>query len=464
MRASYRSRAAAPTAKRFVQSFSKDMLLRAGESQFDAVVGCVAAYTQRIWPSGRSCLPPIGGAVKPADGWPKNLTGRLRAAHVVARLDPISGGPSYSVPRLCEALAAAGAETTLLSVAEKDSGQRAFYHKGYHDCRFEWDHARIPILCRLRMSRGLSSALHDAALTADVIHNHGLWLMPNVVAGAASASGPTRLVVSPRGMLAPAALAFSRWKKRAFWALLQGPMIRGSACIHATSEQEYEEIRGFGLANPVAIIPNGIDLPEVPALLTAEPPVERVVLSLGRIHPKKGLPQLVLAWSKVEARNPGWRLRIVGPPELGHDNELRALATSLGLTSISIEGPLYGETKTAVYGDADIFVLPTLNENFGLTVAEALAAGTPVISTKGAPWSGLEHEGCGWWIDHGVEPLAAALAHAMALPRRELKAMGGKGRSWMARDFSWDFAGRNMLGVYLWLAHGAEPPPTIQFS
>ena len=78
-------------------------------------------------------------------------------------------------------------------------------------------------------------------------------------------------------------------------------------------------------------------------------------------------------------------------------------------------------------------VLPTLNENFGLTVAEALAAGTPAISTKGASWSGLEREGCGWWIDHGVEPLAAALAHAMALPREALKAMGDKGREWMVR-------------------------------
>ena len=111
---------------------------------------------------------------------------------------------------------------------------------------------------------------------------------------------------------------------------------------------------------------------------------------------------------------------------------------ALGLTRVSVEGPIYGDAKTAAYREADLFVLPTLNENFGLTVAEALAAGTPAISTKGAPWSGLESEGCGWWIDHGVEPLAAALAHAMALPREALKAMGDKGREWMARDFSWD--------------------------
>jgi glycosyltransferase involved in cell wall biosynthesis len=404
------------------------------------------------------------GAVESADGRPEASVGRLRSVHVVAGLDPANGGPSYSVPRLCEALVAAGAEATLHSVADIERSERASYNKGYHDCRFAWDYARIPILCRLRISWALSSALHDAALTADVIHSHGLWQMPNISAGSAAAGGPTPLVVSPRGMLAPAALAFSRWKKRAFWALIQGPVVRHASCIHATSEQEFEEIRSLGLANPVAVVPNGIDLPKLASLQSAEPAVDRVVLSLGRIHPKKGLARLVHAWSKVEARYPGWRLRIAGPPELGHDNELRALGVSLGVTRISVEGPIYGEAKTVAYRSADVFVLPTLNENFGLTVAEALAAGTPVISTKGAPWGGLEREGCGWWIEQGIEPLAAALAHAMALPREALKAIGNKGRKWMARDFSWDYVGSSMLDVYLWLARRAEPPASIRFG
>jgi glycosyltransferase involved in cell wall biosynthesis len=392
------------------------------------------------------------------------LTGRLRSAHVIAGIDPVDGGPSYSVPRLCGALAAVGAETTLLSVAREAGGQRDAYCRGYRDCRFAWDYTRIPILRGLRSSHGLSKALRDAALSADVIHNHGLWLIPNVSAGAAAASRRTPLVMSPRGMLAPAALAFSRGRKRAFWALLQGPAVRGAACIHATSEQEYEEIRSFGLTNPVAIIPNGIDLPELPTQWTTGPAPERIVLSLGRIHPKKGLARLVHAWSKVDAGCPGWRLKIVGSPEAGHDNELRALAMALGLTRVSIEGPVYGEAKTAAYREADLFVLPTLNENFGLTVAEALAAGTPAISTKGAPWSGLESEGCGWWVDHGVEPLAAALARAMVLPPEALKAMGDNGREWMMRDFSWDRIAQDMLDVYLWLARRAEPPPMIRFD
>src|SRR5260370_9177451 len=104
--------------------------------------------------------------------------------------------------------------------------------------------------------------------------------MPNVVAGRAAVRSRTPLVVSPRGMLAPAALVFSPLKKRAFWHLLQGPAIRGAACLHATSEQEYQEIRAFGLANPVAIIPNGIDLPKPNAALRPQPEPGAAVLSL----------------------------------------------------------------------------------------------------------------------------------------------------------------------------------------
>ena len=260
----------------------------------------------------------------------------LRIAHVVAGLDPIYGGPSYSVPRLCSALAGAGVETTLLSVAEQPGGQCDTYRNGHRDWRFAWDYKAIPVLCRLHWSRGLSRALYNLGNTVDVIHNHGLWLMPNIAAATAAAVRPTPLVMSPRGMLARAALAFSPLKKRAFWALCQGPAVRGAACLHATGEGEYAEIRDFGLSNPVAIILNGIDIPELPADLKRKPAGERVVLSLGRLHPKKGLDRLVRAWAKVEPDRPGWRLRIAGSAEARHDDELRALATSLCLRHVSV--------------------------------------------------------------------------------------------------------------------------------
>jgi glycosyltransferase involved in cell wall biosynthesis len=386
----------------------------------------------------------------------------LRVVHVVAGLDAAHGGPSHTVPRFCAALSRLGSHIELLSVDGKDEPAGKPTETDYDDHRFAQDYIPVPVLRDLRFSGALASSLRETARRADVIHDHGIWLMPNLHAGWAARAAGKPLVVSPRGMLAPAALAFSRRRKQAFWCLLQGPAIRHAACFHATSEQEYEEIRCFGVSSPVAIIPNGVDLS---ALSTPSSPVgDRTVLSLGRLHPKKGLDRLLQAWAEVEGRYPDWRLKIIGPAEHGYDQVLRASAAALGLTRVSVEGPVYGEAKLRAYQAADLFVLPTLNENFGQTVAEALMSEVPVIVTKGAPWSGLETQGCGWWIAHGVEPLVAALRQAMDMPRSTLKSMGAKGREWMAQDFSWERVAQEMLAVYRWLAFGDNPPSVVRFD
>jgi glycosyltransferase involved in cell wall biosynthesis len=184
-------------------------------------------------------------------------------------------------------------------------------------------------------------------------------------------------------------------------------------------------------------------------------------LSLGRVHPKKGLDQLIVAWAKLGAAADGWRLRIVGPSELGHADQLRALTAQLGLANVEIDGPAYGEAKLSEYRSADLFVLPTLHDNFAITVAEALAAGTPVIATQGAPWAGLAANQCGWWISQGSDALAAALDEAINLPPERLEEMGARGRDWMMRDFSWDRLGADMLEAYRWAVTGGAAPTFI---
>ena len=382
---------------------------------------------------------------------------------VVAGLDPTHGGPSYSVPRLCEALGDAGAVVTLLSVAGKGQAASDGNSAGYRSRSFRWDFANTPVLRDLRWSSGLAAAVRGDNSNVHIVHNHGLWLMPNVESGWASRGTQTPFMVSPRGMLASAALAFSNLKKRVFWTCLQGPVVRRASCLHVTSEAEYQDVRAFGLTNPVAIIANGVDVPDA-ITLPAERSGPRTVLSLGRMHPKKGLERLVRAWAAIEPYHPDWRLRIVGPAEDGHDVMLKALGEAIGVKRLSIEAPIYGEQKTAAFRDADLFVLPTLNENFGITVAEALAAGTPVIATDGAPWPGLEREGCGWWIAQGVEPLAATLKQTLAIPRERLNAMGAKGRDWMIRDFSWDRVAREMVATYRWLIDNGDPPASVRLA
>jgi glycosyltransferase involved in cell wall biosynthesis len=338
---------------------------------------------------------------------------KIRALHVVAGIEPIDGGPSYSVPGLCRSLVSSGADVTALSVMRGNEPPQT-RHRGFVDLRFPVYPGPLPLLKRLRFSRGLTGKLNAEAGQFDVIHNHGLWLLPNLQAAWAAQREKIPFIITPRGMLSPVALGFSAAKKKLFWSLLQGAAAKTAACIHVTSMEEYGDARACGLANPISIIPNGIDVPES-APAKGKQGHARVALSLGRIHPKKGLDRLIRAWAHIEMDRPAWRLRIVGPPELNHDEELRALARSLGLQRVSIEGPLYENDKLTAFREADLFILPTLSENFAMTVAEALAANVPVIATKGAPWAALESEQCGWWIDHGVEPMIETLRRATEL-------------------------------------------------
>jgi glycosyltransferase involved in cell wall biosynthesis len=384
------------------------------------------------------------------------------SAHILATIADPGAGPSYSVGALAASLDARGARTELHTVRGwRDSGAAAG-PAGVPLTAHRQDFPRTPLLGAMCLSGDLDRALRQTARSDVILHGHGLWLMPNIYPSWAARRGRARVVISPRGMLSAEALAFSRLRKRAFWRMFQARVLAEAACLHATSAAELGDIRAAGLTNPVAVIPNGVQLPPpTPIGNRYGPPT---VLSLGRVHPKKGLDVLLRAWAGVEADHPDWRLRIIGPAEHGHDDELKALSAALNLRRVSIEGPAYGPARLAAYRDADLFVLPTRSENFAMTVAEALGAGIPVISSKGAPWAGLEVEGCGWWIDHGPEPLAATLQSALDLPRESLRSMGARGREWMARDFSWDRIAGDMLAVYAWLAGGAERPVSVQLD
>ncbi len=386
-----------------------------------------------------------------------------RIVHIIAGISEKDGGPSYSVPRLADSLRPFSKDVVVRSLRSAENPRFADLSA------IQWfDRSNLGILKSLACSPSLRASIAVDASCGAVLHTHGLWLMPNLYPAweRMRVTNSCRVVHSPRGMLGAEALKISAWKKRFVWHLWQRDALRAADLIHATAVSEYEEIRAAGVSNPVTIIPNGIDLPPIPVSRTRQQNSgkERIALSLGRIHPKKGLDRLIRAWSRIQHQIPEWVLQIVGPAELDHDRELRALAVSIGAARVEISGPVFGDDKWAVYNSADLFVLPTLNENFAMSVAEALASELPVISTKGAPWSGLNIENCGWWIDHGVEPMAACLLAATSLPEKELKAMGRRGRLWMSRDFGWNRVGREMSQVYRWLQQGGDMPSTIRLG
>ena len=188
--------------------------------------------------------------------------------------------------------------------------------------------------------------------------------------------------------------------------------------------------------------------------------------SFWPIHPKKGVDILLHAWSQVMERHTEWRLSIVGTDaaygaKSDHLERMKTLAATLGLKRVQFSDPSYGEAKWAVYREADLFVLPTHSENFGMTVAESLAAGTPVIATKGAPWESLEAHQSGWWINVGIESLVVALENAMQHSRRELAERGENGRQWMESEFSWRSVAEKMDLTYRWLTGRGDLPAWV---
>lgn len=315
-------------------------------------------------------------------------------------------------------------------------------------------------LLRLPFRRALERAV--SASVPSLLHDHGIWLPPNRYVASMARRRGIPLVIHPRGMLEPWALAHRAWKKSIAMRLYQRKNLELAALFFVTAEQELASLRRLGLRQPVAVLPNGVDLPPLPAAgASRRMHSPRNAVFLGRIHPKKGLLNLVEAWSRL--RPADWRLRLAGPDEGGHLDEVLQRVRALGLAgSIEHVGVVAGESTSALLASADLFVLPSHSENFGLVVAEALSHGVPVITTRGTPWEGLVTRRCGWWIEPTADALADSLRSAFALDAATLQAMGAKGRAYAA-ELDWTSIARQTAEVYRWvLKRGSKPACVVE--
>ena len=297
---------------------------------------------------------------------------------------PNYGGPAFSVSRLAVALTEAGAEVGLWAPDQSAAATPL-----------------LPAWSSVRRMTGTAAEALDSFGTTDLLHDNGIWLPHNHRLAELAAKRGIARVVSIRGMLEPWALNHKRWKKRIAWWFYQRRDLRRANCHHATADTEARSVQALGLGVAVCVVPNGIDLaPANPRLAgVGGAKVSRnggkTALFLGRINPKKGLPMLIEAWARE--RPDGWLLKIAGPDEGGHRRQLENAVLAAGLDGVvSFIGPIAGQTKQSAFFEADLFVLPTYSENFGVAVAEALAHGLPVLTTTGAPWSMLPARGCGW--------------------------------------------------------------------
>ena len=295
--------------------------------------------------------------------------------------------------------------------------------------------------------------------SVDLVHAHGLWDGAVVAGERLARKAGCPFVVSPHGMLEPWAFRHNRLKKCLPWHLWERRALASADVLEAKSDMEAAGFPAVGLHNTAAVIPVGLDLPPEASKPPSQAGSRRCVF-LSRLHVKKGIDILLEAWART--RPVQWQLTIAGPDESGIMPSLRDLASRLGIASeVDFIGPVHGNAKWSLLRSADLFVLPSRSENFGIVVPEAMAVGVPCIATTATPWSLLQAEGLGWCVDPCPDALARALHQAISMPPTELEAMGDRGEAFVTARFSWKTIVRETVSLYHWLLRGGAPPSCL---
>ena len=304
----------------------------------------------------------------------------------------------------------------------------------------------------------------------DLLHTHGLWMYPSIASAWWARRQRKPLVVSAHGMLDSWAIKNSRAKKALAGILYENGHLRQARCLHALSDAEARAFRSYGLRNPICVIPNGLTLPKtrsevLPSWDSSLPKGAKVLLYLGRIHPKKGLRALLLALHQgIVARSveQSWFLVIAGWDQEGHLAELKSLSHQLDLERhVRFVGPQFGEDKKASFERADAFVLPSLSEGLPMVVLEAWSYELPVLMT---PYCNLPlgfSAGAAINIGFRSDGILEALRAISALSDLDRLQMGRLGHSLVAEMFAWDKVASNMREMYEWAAGGGPIPSSL---
>ncbi len=354
----------------------------------------------------------------------------MKIVHVIGSIDQSAGGPSRSVTQLC------------FYLASQDVKVEIWTRPSPKPIIEEHENLKIRFLNPIQLLRTFLKIRTD---DFSLIHLQHIWDPYIHIAAFFARRYKIPYLISPRGMLEPWILNRNRWKKQIALRVYQKRDLMKANCIHVTGPIEAQNVATLGFNNKIVEIPNGIDLSKIP-------PIERTygskkVLFLSRIHPKKGIEILLKVWKEMETR--GWVLEIAGNGDINYVTKLKEMASD----KVRFLGPVYGVEKWKLLSSADILVLPTYSENFGIVVAESLAVGTPVITTKETPWEELEQFNCGKWIQLNDENIQLAMTYFMSLYPSEVKKMGENGISLISHRYQIGVVASEMLGLYKKIIH-----------
>jgi glycosyltransferase involved in cell wall biosynthesis len=392
----------------------------------------------------------------------------MRALHVIPAVAPRYGGPSRAVTDMCRALTEAGVDGLVVTTdADGPAGRlpvtlgETVAYDGVPTIFFrrEWSEA-------LKYSRSLARWLDGHVVEFDVVHVHGVFSHACLAAGRACRRAGVPYLVRPLGSLDPWSLRQKRLRKRVLWTLGADRMLRQASAIHYTTAEERRLAeRGLGLGRGV-VVPLGVgdellhgDV-ETGLFRRRHPELgdDPYILFLSRLHPKKGLEALVEAFGRIGSAEGlrRWRLVIAGDGEPRYVSGLRRLVARHGQSARTLfVGWVEGVDRLAAYRDAALFVLPSQQENFALSVAEAMALGVPVVvSDRVNLADDIRDAGAGWVS--GAEPELGQALWAALSDKGERRARGLAGRALVRRRFTWSVVARQLLELYRGLVRGRE--------
>jgi glycosyltransferase involved in cell wall biosynthesis len=391
----------------------------------------------------------------------------MKVGFLVSSVSREAGGLFQSVRGLAKAVTCASASARVFGISDEQSAV---------DLQ-DWQPLSVETFRPQFRAWGYSNQLVPALLGADldILSTHGLWKYCSVASRRWHRRTGRPYIVHPEGMLDSWALRNAMWKKRIAALLYEDRHLRGATCLRALCEAEAQSIRAYGMRNPICIIPNGVDLPDLKETPTLQPQAfaegRKVLLYLGRLHPKKNVANLIRAWKQTldshSSARASWVLAIAGWSQSGYEEELKQLAGDLDtaappeLAPIAFLGPRFGTEKNECYRACDAFIMPSLSEGLPITVLEAWAHAKPVLMTPECNLPEGFAAGAALQIGTGPKEIAVSIKQVIEMSDDDRRAMGNRGRNLVTRTFSWPRIGEQMYSVYEWVLGGGPLPEVI---
>jgi glycosyltransferase involved in cell wall biosynthesis len=378
--------------------------------------------------------------------------------NVVSHLDPRYGGLSAVVPYLGSAIAAT--RQFSIGLAAFCTPSELYSESNHPELSLSiWPTSRADWF----RSRELRQRFHDLVNAADGVHIHGLWEHSTAAAARVARALRKPYIVSSHGMLEPWALKNKSLKKKIYSALVERGNLQGAACLHALTYAEARDYREFGLTAPIAVIPNGVHIPDSisPELFLTHFPAmrgKRLILFMGRIHFKKGLDILVKSWARLAKQWPKAHLILAGPDFENTRASIETLVVEVGIQDrVLFTGMLRNELKWSALAAAQCFVLPSYSEGLSVSVLEAMGVGLPVIVTEQCNLPEVEEFHTGWLIKSEIDPLTSSLSSFLNNSYEANTEIGARGRQLVSERYNWNSVTEQMTHLYHWVQDGGTP-------